>query len=353
MKNILIVMLMLVFVSTDLTGQTTPKKVPPKNKPQTAPTKLKPKAAPSKATPATSKTKAAPTKSRRARQSEAEVRRGPTIEARVHTWYFGNFFQAPDDRPKENVPALGIEGRLTHPLPLESIGQPVDAYVNLDYLQFFQSGFGGSPGLRAGARSEGRPHFWDASAQIQKDRPAFDVGDQVDKADIARLLGEYGYRFGRDWQFGADATLEKQSFSAAADSDSRFSEVGGSVRYRGFGSIFSPEIGFAAGRREVDDPTGDYRQRDLILQVRSAPTPPLYLSARLRHRVRNYSTGNAASSNFGRDDTRDQLVLSADRKHNATITWNLYFAYETADSTLGTRSFDTFLTAFGLTYRLK
>lgn len=352
MKTNVVVMLMVMFISADLTGQTTRKKAPPKNRVQTAPTKAKPKAAPTKAAPTKSKT-TAPPKSPRARQSETEERRGPTIEARLNTWYFGNFFQAPDGQPRENVPALGIEGRLTHPLPIKSIRQPVDAYVNLDYLQFFENGFGGSPGLRAGARSEGRPHSWDASAQIQKDRPAFDVGDQVDKADISRLLGEYAYRFRRDWQFGGDATLENQSFSAAADSDSRFSGVGGSVRYRGFGSIFSPEIGLAVGSREVDDATEDYRQRDLTLQVRSVPTPPLYLSARLRRRVRNYNTGDTASSNFGRDDTRDQLVLSADRKHNEKITWNLYFAYETADSTRETRSFDTFLTVFGLTYRVK
>jgi len=330
MKKTLLVMLMVVFASADLAGQTARKKAPPKGKPKAAPTKSKP-----------------------APQRQAEEKRGLTAEARVSTWYFGNFLQAPDDRPKKNVPALGIEGRLTHPLPLKSIRQPVDGYVNLDYLHFFESGFGGSPGLRAGARSEGRPHSWDASAQIQKDRPSFDVGDQVDRSDIARLNGEYAYRFGRDWEFGADANLEQQSFTAATERDARFSEIRGSVRYRGFGSIFSPEVGFAAGTREVDDPTEDYGQRDLILQVRSAPTRPLYLSARLRHRLRNYDTRSAASSNFGRDDTRDQFVLAVDRRQNAKITWNFYFAYENADSTLESRSFDTFLTTFGVTYRVK
>ncbi len=321
MKSTLLLMLLVVFVSGDLTAQTARKKAPQKRKP--------------------------------APQRQAVEKREPTAEVRVNAWYFGNFFQAPDNRPKKNVPALGIEGRLTHPLPFKSIRQPVDGYVNLDYLHFFQGGFGGSPGLRLGARSEGRPHSWDASAQIQKDRPAFDVRDQVDKADIARLNGEYDYRLGRDWQFGAAVNFETQSFSATTGRDARFSGIGGSVRYRGFGSIFSPEVGIAVGKRTVDDPTEDYGQRDLILQVRSAPAPPLYLSARLRRRLRNYSTNSAASSNFERDDTRDQLVVAADLKHNAQITWNLYFAYENADSTLKSRSFDTFLTVFGMTYRLK
>jgi hypothetical protein len=321
MKSSFLLMLLVVFVSGDLTAQTTKKKAPPKRKP--------------------------------AQQRRAVEKREPTAEVRINTWYFGNFFQAPDDRPKENVPALGIEGRLTYPLPFQTIRQPVDGYVHLDYLHFSQTGFGGSPGFRVGARSEGRPHSWDASAQLQKDRPAFDVGDQVDQADIARLNGDYDYRFGRDWQFGAAVNFETQSFRAAAERDTRFSGIGGTVRYRGFGSLFSPEVGIAVGSRTVDDPTEDYRQRDLILQVRSAPTPPLYLSARLRHRLRNYSTNSAGSSNFGRDDTRDQLAALADLKHNAQITWNFYFAYENADSTLKSRSFDAFIAMFGITYRLK
>jgi len=355
MKKTFLIMLVVVFASTDLTGQSARKKAPAKDKAKAASTTkpkpastTKPKAAPTKGNP-----KATATTSRSAQQRQAEEKRGPTAEARVNTWYFGNFFQAPDDQPKKNVPALSIEGRLTHPLPLKSIRQPVDGYVNLEYLHFFQSGFGGSPGLRAGVRSEGRPHAWDASAQIQKDRPAFDVGDQVDKTDIARLNAEYAYRFRQNWQFGSAGTLETQSFSAAADRDARFYGIGVSARYRGFGSIFSPEIGFAVGSRKVDDPTEDYGQRDLILQVRSAPTRPLYLTARLRHRLRNYDTGDTASSNFGRDDKRDQLVVSVDRTHNAKITWNFYFAWENADSTRESRSFETFLTTLGLTYRLK
>ncbi len=62
---------------------------------------------------------------------------------------------------------------------------------------------------------------------------------------------------------------------------------------------------------------------------------------------------NVASSNFERDDTRDQLVVGAELRHNAQITWNFYFAYENADSTLQSRTFDTYLTVFGMTYRLK
>jgi hypothetical protein len=69
--------------------------------------------------------------------------------------------------------------------------------------------------------------------------------------------------------------------------------------------------------------------------------------------LRNYSTNNGGSSNFERDDTRDQLVVGADLRHNAQITWNFYFAWENADSSLQSRGFDTYLTMFGLTYRVK
>jgi hypothetical protein len=264
-----------------------------------------------------------------------------SAEVRVNTWYFGNFFQAPDGAPKENVPALGIEGRYAHP-----IRSDIEGYVYADYLHFFQEGFSGSPGLRFGVRSEARPHSWDVSAQLQKDRPAFGVGDEVDKADIARLLGSYDYRFTRDWSLGVDGTYERLSFETLENRDANFGGIGANVRYRGFGSIFSPEIGVAVGKRSVDDPEEDYGQRDLIVQLRSAPTPPLYLSLRFRHRIRDYS-------NVDREDTRDQIVFGADLKHNENLTWNLYTAWENSDSTRASRSFDTLLAMVGLTYRLR
>jgi hypothetical protein len=278
----------------------------------------------------------------------------PTVEIRLNTLFFGNFFQAPEGVPEEDVMAAAVEGRFTRNLPFHfRQTQPVQGYLYLDYLRFDQEEFGGSPGLRVGARSEGRPHGWDAWAQLQKDRPAFDVGDQLDQANIARLAGDYSYRLGRNWQFGTGFDYEQQSFDLAEQRDNNFLGIGGTIRYRGFGSEFSPEIGFALGDRSVDDSNEDYGQTDWILQIRSAPSPPLYLSVRYRHRVREYDTSNPSARNFGREDTRDQIVLGADLRSGARLTWNLYLAWENADSTSPSRVFDTLLATFGLSYRIR
>lgn len=277
-----------------------------------------------------------------------------TADLRLHSWFFQNFFQAPKGVPEEDVLAASMEGRFARPLPFEfQRNQPVEGYLYLDYLRFDEESFGGSPGLRVGARTEGRPHSWDASAQLQMDRPAFDVGDQLDQADIARLSGDYAYRPGRAWQLGAGVDFEKQSFDLSEQRDNDFLGVGGSIRYRGFGSEFSPEVGYAIGNRSVEDATEDYGQTDWIFQIRSAPSPPLYLSARYRHRVRDYDTNLVTSRNFQREDTRDQIVLAADLRSGPRLTWNFYLAWEDAVSTLESRIYDTLLATFGLTYRLK
>lgn len=275
-----------------------------------------------------------------------------TAEVRLNSLYFDNFFQAPSGAPKENVVAAGVEARISRDTPLRFGGRPVQGYAYFDYLRFDQEEFGGSPGLRFGARSDARPHSWDTSVQLQKDRPSFDVVDETDRADIARFMADYSYRPVRDWQFNAGLDADRQSFDLAQGRDNRFLGASAGVRYRGFGSEFSPEIGLAFGDRSVDDAAQSYGQVDWILQIRSAPTPPLYISARYRHRLRDYDTGTASSSNFGREDTRDQIVLAADLRAAVRLTWNFYLAWENSDSTAPGRGFKTLLGAFGLTYRL-
>lgn len=276
----------------------------------------------------------------------------PTVDLRLNTSFFGNFFQAPAGVPEEDVMAAGIEGRFARNLPFDT-RQPVQGYLYLDYLRFDEEEFSGSPGLRLGARSEGRPHGWDASTQLQKDRPAFDVGDVPDQADIVRFNADYTYRPVRDWQFGAGFDYDSQSFDLAQQRDNNFAGVIGSIRYRGFGSEFSPEIAFAMGDRRADDSSEDYGQTDWFFQIRSALSPAVYLSARYRHRVREYDTSDPASRNFGREDTRDQIVLASDLRSGSRLTWNFYLAWEDADSTSPGRIFDTLLATFGLTYRIR
>lgn len=85
-------------------------------------------------------------------------------------------------------------------------------------------------------------------------------------------------------------------------------------------------------------------------QARSAPTDTVYLSLRYRMRQREYTTGDVASSNFDREDDRNQWTLSADWKMLPGLIWNLYYANETADSSREGRDFDTKVYLLGLTF---
>ena len=121
--------------------------------------------------------------------------------------------------------------------------------------------------------------------------------------------------------------------------------AGAAVRYRGFGPYFSPEIGFVAGQRDVENDAEDHSQNDMYLRVRSAVTPTIYLSGRYRHRIREYDT-------IAREDTRDQWTLAGDWRFHRFLGANVYVAIENADSTNANRAFDTETFGVGLSVRL-
>lgn len=270
----------------------------------------------------------------------------PPISSRFESWIrgqgllFGNFFQASDAAAEEDVTALqgeiGTAFRVSPAMPLE-------VYGSLGYLRYDDEVLDSSPSFRVGVRSDGRPHSFDVFFNQQNDRPTFDVGDTFDRADVGRLYGEYGYLVTRDWQVTVRGESERQKNDLTALRNNDFLGFGGSVRYRG-SRVFSPEIGYTAGRRDVDDETETYDQRDLFFQVRSALTPAIYWSARYRYRTREYI-------NEIREDDRNQISGYVDFTILPPLALTLYGSWEDVDSNLAGRDFDTTLISAGLTYR--
>jgi hypothetical protein len=220
---------------------------------------------------------------------------------------------------------------------------PLEVYGSLNYLRYDDEGLDRSQGFRVGARSDGRPHSFDVFFDQQNDRPTFDVGDVFDRADVGRLYGEYGYRVAPDWQLTVRGESERQKFDLTPLRDNEFLGFGGSVRYRG-SRVFSPEIGYNTGRRDVDDETQTYDQEDLFFQVRSALTPAIYWSARYRYRTREYISEI-------REDDRNQISGYVDFKILSALSLTLYGSWEDVDSNLEGRDFDTTMVMAGLTYR--
>jgi hypothetical protein len=127
--------------------------------------------------------------------------------------------------------------------------------------------------------------------------------------------------------------------------------LGTAVRYRGFGSAFSPEVGLHWSRRHVQDGAEDLAQRELFVRLRWVPARGAYLGLRYRRRHRDYAVDDPLARNFGRKDTRQQWALSADLRPGARRSWRLYYAREGSDSTRASGVFTTQLLGVGLTVR--
>ena len=274
------------------------------------------------------------------RSTEARL----SSELRLNAWQFDNFFQASDSASERDINALGAELRFAR-----ATDRGWAPYFRANYLDYDDEALEASYGGRVGARLASRPHSFEIYLDHQLDRPTFDIGDVFDTADVTTLVAEYGFRFMRNWELGVHGEMQQQSFNELTVKDNEFTGAGASLRYRGFGSVFSPEVGYVMGEREVDDPTETYDQTETYLQIRSAPTEALYLSARYRMREREYTTGALASTNFEREDDRDQISLTADWRLMPRLTLNLYYATEDAASTRVEREFETQTALVGVT----
>lgn len=262
----------------------------------------------------------------------------------VQGLFFDNFFQLPETQSQEDVQGLRAEGRLSWvprvQWPLEVYGVAGATAYSEDLEETLLLG--------GGLRWDGLVDFFQLDLRYEADRPSFEVGDTFGTADLLDLGGVYSHRIADSWELSALADHQRLDYQADDGRDSFFRSAGGAVRYRGWGYDLSPEVGVEVGERDADDANEDHDQTDLWLKLRSAPTDALYLSLRFRHRLRDYSVGDAAASNFRREDDRNQVALAADWTTSDLLTWTLYYAWEDAGSSKETRVFTTQLLAVGV-----
>lgn len=261
-------------------------------------------------------------------------------EVRLQGTLFGNFFQAADEALEEDVRAFGLEYRTAY----RPWAAPTDVYAHVDYLNYTGIDRNSSYGGRVGVLHTGDVHRYNVFLDHAENRTSFDVGDVTASADVTTLGGAYEYIFRRDWELGAEAAHERQNFNrAGGDRDNQYNAIGGSVRYRGFGRIIRPEIGFVTGARSVDNDVDSYDDRYWYLQLTSAPHERIYASVRYRDRDRDYD-------NIERHDDRKQWVLNVLFRQTERLAWTAYYANETVDSTRAGRDFDTSFLLVGVIY---
>ena len=255
---------------------------------------------------------------------------------------FDNFFQAPEGTPQEDVPAAQLEAGLRRDL-----GRHTRAYGEVDYTNYRD--FRSSWGFTAGLTGEASPHGFDVQAQLLKGRPSREVRDEFDSADALALAASYGYRIG-SFEPMLLADLRHETYDLSEQKTNDVYNVGAALRVRGLGRV-SPEVGFRIGKRDVRDDNEDLDQREVYLRLRWAPARPTYLSLRLRRRFREYAIADPGAGNFRREDTRTQLVATADLLQTSRLGFNLYYSVEDSDSTHPRGEFLTQMAAAGIVLR--
>jgi hypothetical protein len=261
---------------------------------------------------------------------------------RLSAVLFDNFFQSPDGDVQEDVPAAAVEAALHRRLGAQTL-----IYGDVDHTRYRD--YRPSSGFTAGLRRDGRPHVWDAQAQVLRGRPSREVGDEFDRANAVAFNGQYGHRMG-DWQPLALAGYRRETYELSPLKQNDAVTLGVGLRHRGLGQV-SPEVGFVLGRRDVRNDNEDLREREVYLRLRWAPAPPTYVSLRVRRRFREYSIEEAGARNAGREDTRTQVVASADLWQTSRLGANVYYALEASDSTHPRGEFLSQMLAAGVVVR--
>lgn len=260
-------------------------------------------------------------------------------EVELQLYRFGNFFQARQGQPQEDVNGFGAEYRAAWRM---APGRP-DLYGALNVLSYSGNAGETSYGGRVGVSHYGEVHSYNFALDRQENGYSFDVGDRTASASITSLGGQYTYRLARDWEVGAETYLEWQRFDVETDSENDYHNLGALVRYRGFGRLFRPRLGYVVGERDVDDPSESYDDRYWYVQVDTAPVPRLNASLRYRARTRDYEGP--------RTDDRDQWRLRAQLRQTERIAWTASYTRESVSSSdPGRGSFDTDVLFAGLIF---
>lgn len=258
-------------------------------------------------------------------------------EAGLGAAYYDNFFQAADDGLQTEVHAgvlrFGGEGRLSADRPLSLRG----AIEHLEYDEDLENS------TRAGLalRHRGDVHRWSAEAVTDQDVPNVDVGDDVDRVDALRFLGDYSYWVAETLDVGVTGQSADQDHDLFPERDNTLTKAGGFLRFRRSGVAFSPEVGYLTGERDVDDENLSYDEDELYVLLRVTPSDAWYVSLRYRDRDRQYTIADPLASNFARQDDRIDWTLSLAARFARRWGWNLYGTFLDADSTKPTRVFET------------
>jgi hypothetical protein len=266
-------------------------------------------------------------------------------DVRLELYRFNNFFQATVPSAEQDINAVGLEYRYAKRFRAED-----EIFAHVSARKYDQSGIATSYGARLGLSHPGTVHQYRIYVDQRMNAPSFDVGNTYGQADTTTIAGEYSYRLWKKWQLGVDGDYDRQTF-ANRNRNNTGTELGTSLRYRGFGYKFTPGVGVYTGERRINLATESYNEKGWFVQAEVIPKPWLYLSARYTARARDYTTNVTTSSNFGRNEEHPQIALIASMKSSPRLTWLIYYSSEDVTSSRPGNDFRDSLLLIGPQYR--
>ena len=287
------------------------------------------------------------------------------MHVRVSGSYIDNFLQAPEHDASAELLASSAETRLIlrmrkprlniHARASRTVSWLVmpasqclpDAASTLCVFDGFEPDVGTAGGFDLSA---GRFNM-EGSAGYQRRSPRLFGGDEADFATIAQAEGSTGFLFPGNMRISAMGHYH-DVYQHTRKMESKYTGGGGSLRFRGFGYRFSPEIGGMISKWESPGVLDDYDEYTKWWSLRMIPVSLLYLHVRYRFGQRVYATDDSLASNFEREDERRHWTLSADLRLARRLTWGVYYTHESVESTRTGRSFVTSFLTSGLSFRV-
>lgn len=272
-------------------------------------------------------------------QNDEPEERPVRSEVELQFFSFGNFFQARAGAPERTVNALGAayqafwKPRASFP----------DLYGRASVLRYSGDASDTQYTGRLGVASYGSVHWYDVALEHTENGYAFDIEETRATASITSLRGHYSYRIARDWRVGADTYFERQRFDVDTDVENDYQSIGAQVRYRGFGDLIEPRIGYTVGHRDVKNDVDSYDDRYWYIQLSSEPLPNVDVSLRYRDRTRDYDS-------VDRREDRGQWTARATIRQNERLRWALSYSDEDVGSSLPGRSFGRSTAYVGVLY---
>ncbi|HVG23370.1 MAG TPA: outer membrane beta-barrel protein [Thermoanaerobaculia bacterium] len=263
--------------------------------------------------------------------AEGETYRVFRSEVEVQLFRFGNFYQAREGAPEDDVAATGVEYRVAY-RPTESAP---DIYANLNAVHYAADPSQTTYGGRVGASHYGDVHSFNVFVDHTENGYGFDIEETRATANSTMAGGSYSYRIARNWQAGVEGLAERQRFDVADTGfENDYHNAGVQLRYRGFGRRLQPRIGYVTGEREVRNRVSSYDDRYWYVQVNSELNARVNAALRYRDRTRDYQ-------HVDRQDDRQQWLLRATIRQNQRIAWTASWTYEAVDSSRPGNDFDT------------